>query len=159
LGLETELLTTIASRAGQTPGPGHPLRDLYLPSLQAARSYPQRVCAGGPVCLTAIARADAYLLLTQRRSNRVLNVTGRLAIIPKGFHQPTDGYQADPSLATTIRRELEEELLGRQDLEQLTVTSQRLATRTHPRSLTEPARSLLDHPNSHSIKTRRRLLI
>jgi hypothetical protein len=83
--LEEELLARLA---GQGMGP-MPLRDIYLPSAEQSTRFSTRFCAGGPACLTAIARPDGdYALLIQQRSARVLNVAGRLAVIPKAFHQP-----------------------------------------------------------------------
>jgi hypothetical protein len=84
----------------------------------------RRICAGGPVALLAAARpAKAigqkqpdYALLVQERSPRVLNAVGKLAVIPKAFHQPTVEPAAEAHLSTSLLRELEEELLGREEL-------------------------------------------
>ncbi len=77
--LEGELADAIAD--GEPTVPGRlPLRDLYLPSLPAVLDVGSRLCAGGALALTAIARpADPfrgeadYLLLVQVRSGNVLN--------------------------------------------------------------------------------------
>jgi hypothetical protein len=105
---------------------------------------------GGPVALLAIARparggrpAD-YALLIQERSSRVLNVAGKLAVIPKAFHQPTGEPAEEAPLATTLVRELEEELLGRQDLEQRSPDSHRQADPLHHQHRSEPMAWLLD---------------
>ena len=61
---------------------------------------------------------DRYQLLVQERSNQVVNVTGALAGIPKAFHQPIVDAYGETRISTTVEREMEEELLGRPDLEQ-----------------------------------------
>jgi len=41
----------------------------------------------------------------------------QLAVIPKGFHKPYADYRADTAVGTTLRREMEEELFGRSDVD------------------------------------------
>ena len=83
-----------------------------------------RLCAGGVLGLCAIARpADVYrgpadyALLVQERSSQVLNAAGRLAVIPKGFHEPLSDPRADARISATLRREMEEELFGRVEVD------------------------------------------
>ena len=66
-------------------------------------------------------------------------------MIPKGFHQPLTDYGSDTQLGATLRREMEEELFGRDDLDN-TVANQRRADPMHPSRLSEPMRWLLDDP-------------
>ena len=71
-----------------------PLRDRYLPSIESAFALPDRACVGGAVSLFAAARRRPdgvrdYVLFVQERSSTVLNLAGKLAVVPKGFHQPT----------------------------------------------------------------------
>jgi hypothetical protein len=150
--LEGELLESMAAGSKQGPRTSLPLRDLYLPNKRAALAFDERVCAGGPACLLAIARPDDYLLLVQKRSGRVVNVAGRLAVIPKALHQPMNNDQ-ETSLSTTVDRELEEELLGRADLEQITVEDGRRAAPRHPEALSEPMRWLVDHRDAYQVET------
>jgi hypothetical protein len=147
--LEAELLDALA--AGDTPQPGSaPLRDRYLPDVASALDISTRLCAGGTLALCAFARppdpfrgpAD-YVLLVQERSGLVLNATRQLAVIPKGFHQPMTDYRADARIAATLRREVEEELFGREDIDN-TLANQRTADPMHPSRLSEPMRWLLD---------------
>ena len=49
----------------------------------------------------------------------MLNVTGRLATIPKAFHQSAGEPSGEMAVSMTLEREFEEELLGRDDLDQL----------------------------------------
>ena len=56
-------------------------------------------------------------------------------------------------LATTLERELEEELLGRQDLEHLTDDSYRLVDPLHPRHRSEPMAWLVDHRDAGAFRT------
>jgi hypothetical protein len=149
--LETEPLDSLTV-TGPPRASALPIRDLYLPSLKSAWSFRQRICVGGPACLVAVARPDDYLLLVQRRSDRVVNVTGRLAVIPKAFHQPVNGDLQDTALSATVLRELEEELLGRQDLDQLEADSGRRAALMHPLARSEPAQWLNTHPGSYSLE-------
>jgi transcriptional regulator with XRE-family HTH domain len=150
--LESELVDALTAHSPDVELPGRtPLRDLYLPSIAAARMLDGRECVGGPAVLLAIARPARgdrppdYALLIQERSSRVLNVAGKLAVIPKAFHQPTGEPAEEVRLATTLERELEEELLGRQDLEQRTHESYRRADPLHQQHRSKPMAWLLDH--------------
>ena len=109
-----------------------------------------RLCAGGVPALCAIARpcdpyrgrAD-YALLIQQRSAHVLNATQRLAVIPKGFHEPLTDYRADAQIGATLRREMEEELFGRTDVDS-TVGERRAAAPMHPDRMSDPMRWLME---------------
>lgn len=129
-----------------------PLRDRYLPDLDAVLDPPGRVCAGGVAALTAIARpADPYrgpadyALLVQERSGQVLNGAGRLAVIPKGFHEPLTDVRGDARIGSTLLREMEEELFGRVEVDS-TAGRVRAAAPMHPGRLSAPMRWLLDGP-------------
>jgi hypothetical protein len=150
--LETELTSAIAAGGTTTPG-SLPLRDTHLPDIASVLDLPGRLCAGGTLALCAIARpADPhrgpadYLLLVQERSAQVVNAAHRLAVIPKGFHQPLTDYAGDTQLGATLRREMEEELFARDDLGN-TAGNQRRADPMHPSRLSEPMRWLLDDPS------------
>lgn len=150
--LEGELVDALTTNEPTTPGT-LPLRDTYLPNLQAVLNLSDRLCAGGTLALTAIARpADPfrgeadYLLLIQERSGHVINAARRLAVIPKGFHQPLTDFRADAQVGATLRREIEEELFGREDIDN-TVGDQRHADPMHPSRLSEPMRWLTAAPN------------
>nr|WP_313888305.1 transcriptional regulator [Lentzea alba] len=149
--LEGELVDALTTDQPTSPG-ALPLRDTYMPNLMAALNVGDRMCAGGALALTAIARpADAfrsepdYLLLVQERSGHVINAARRLAVIPKGFHQPLTDFRADTQVGATLRREMEEELFGREDVDN-TVGEQRHADPMHPSRLSEPMRWLLAEP-------------
>src|SRR3546814_8694197 len=81
-----------ASDLGLTEG--LTLREAWLPSSGSVLDPARRVCVGGVQALCAFARPRGggrppdYLLLIQERGPRVVNATGRLAVIPKCFHQP-----------------------------------------------------------------------
>ncbi|CCH33016.1 transcriptional regulator [Actinosynnema sp. NPDC047251] len=149
--LEGELVDALTTNNPTTPG-ALPLRDAYLPNLSAALDVSDRMCAGGTLALTAIARpADPfrggpdYLLLVQERSGHVINAARRLAVIPKGFHQPLTDYRADAQVGATLRREMEEELFGREDIDH-TVGEQRHADPMHPSRMSDPMRWLTAEP-------------
>lgn len=157
--LEPELVDALAARPGDDVRGRTPLRDHYLPTNGVATALDQRECVGGPATLLAVARpargsrpAD-YVLLIQERSSRVLNVAGKLAVIPKAFHQPTGEPAEEADLATTLERELEEELLGRVDLEQLSQESYRRADLLHPQHRSEPMAWLLDRRDADAFRT------
>ncbi|WP_231949540.1 helix-turn-helix transcriptional regulator [Alloactinosynnema sp. L-07] len=143
--LEGELVDAIgASRAE------FPLRDKYLPDMASVFDLGGRLCAGGVPALCAIARsADAergpadFMILVQERSENVLNAARRLAVIPKGFHGPLSDYRADARIGSTLRRELEEELFGRADVDS-TIGTPNVAEPMHPTRLSEPMRWLAD---------------
>jgi DNA-binding XRE family transcriptional regulator len=145
--VEGELIDAIAG--GSTIEPGRlPLRDTYLPSAASILDIESRSCVGGALALFAIARpADRYrgpadyLLLIQERAGHVLNTTGRLAVVPKGFHQPLSDHRAGAPISATLRRELEEELFGRDDVDN-TLGERRIADPMHPNRLSEPMRWL-----------------
>lgn len=145
--LERELVDAVSHRHG-----GLPLRDEYLPNLGAVLDLPGRVCAGGLVALCAIARPrdrfrgdPDFALLVQERSGSVLNAAGRLAVIPKGFHQPLNDVQGDVALGATLHRELEEELFGRAEVD-TTVGGSRAAAPMHPGRWSEPMKWLAAEP-------------
>lgn len=150
--LEGELLDALATGRPATPD-SLPLRDRYLPSIRSVIDLSSRVCAGGVLALSAIARPMSpngqldHLVLAQERSHLVVNAARQLTVIPKGFHQPMTDIQADTSLLRTLLRELEEELFGRSDLDN-TVSAQRAAGPMHPRRLSEPMKSLLSSSNN-----------
>lgn len=149
--LEGELIDAIAAGTPIRPG-SLPLRDDYLPDVASVLNIVDRLCAGGVLALCAIARPASphrgpadYLLLVQERSGHVVNAARRLAVIPKGFHQPLTDHRADARIGGTLLRELEEELFGRADIDN-TVADQRAADPMHPSRLSEPMRWLLDGP-------------
>jgi transcriptional regulator with XRE-family HTH domain len=149
--LESELIEHLAS--GRTAHPGHmPLRDRQLPDVSAVLDLPGRLCAGGVLALTAIARpadpfrGDAdFVLLVQKRSARVVNAAGRLSVIPKSFHGPLADRRADSRIGVTLRRELEEELFGRTDVDR-SAGDRRVADPMHPTRLSAPMRWLTEQP-------------
>jgi hypothetical protein len=146
--LEGELVDALA---GESPRVNKlPLRDRYLPDLASVLDLSGRFCAGGVLALCAIARpsdpyrggAD-YALLVQERSGQVLNGARRLSVIPKGFHQPLKDVRADAHISATLRREMEEELFGRSEVDGTSGDS-RVAAPMHPNRLSEPMRWLTD---------------
>jgi transcriptional regulator with XRE-family HTH domain len=149
--LEAELLDALGSDVPTSM----PLRDSYLPNLSAVLDLPARECVGGVVALCAIARPGSrlrgpadFVLLVQERSGSVVNAARRLAVIPKGFHQPMTDLGADAQLGATLRREMEEELFGREDIDNTVTTTGRRADPMHPSRLSEPMRWLDAHPES-----------
>jgi hypothetical protein len=147
--LESELLDALASNNPTDL----PMRASYLPDLAAVLDLPGRLCAGGTLALCAIARPASrfrgpadYLLLVQERTGTVVNAARRLAVIPKGFHQPMTDVRADAQLGATLRREMEEELFGRDDIDN-TVSNDRRADPMHPSRLSEPMRWLDERPD------------
>ncbi|UKD59641.1 transcriptional regulator [Amycolatopsis sp. FU40] len=136
-----------------------PLRDRYLPNLASVLDVGTRLCAGGALALTAIARpADPfrgeadYVLLVQERSGNVLNAARRLAVIPKGFHQPLTDVRRDAQIGATLRREMEEELFGRPDIDN-TVADSLTADPMHPTLMSEPMRWLMQKPGRLRMET------
>ena len=146
--LEGELSDALT--AGISPEHGLlPLRDRYLPDLASVLSVADRLCTGGALALCAFARpADPYrgpadyVLLVQERSGSVVNAARQLAVIPKGFHQPLADFRGDAKIAATLRREMEEELFGREDIDN-TVNELHAADPMHPARLSAPMRWLL----------------
>ena len=152
--LEGELRDALAAGVPLVPG-SLPLRDRYLPDRGSVLSVADRLCAGGPLALCAFARpADPYrgpadyVLLVQERSASVVNAARQLAVIPKGFHQPLTDFRGDAKIGATLRREMEEELFGREDIDN-TIGEQNAADPMHPARLSEPMRWLLkDNPSA-----------
>jgi hypothetical protein len=150
--LERELVEALAAGRGAERGGALPLRAAYLPDVASVLDVADRLCVGGALALCAIARprdpyrggAD-YVLLVQERSGRVVNARGRLAVVPKGFHQPLTEPRADVRIGATLRRELEEELFGRMDADG-TMGDRRAAAPMHPSRLSEPLRWLDEDP-------------
>ncbi|OLF10711.1 hypothetical protein BLA60_14885 [Actinophytocola xinjiangensis] len=149
--LERELADALVN--GRPIGRGDlPLRDRYLPDVETVLDLHGRLCAGGVVALCAIARpADAYrgeadyALLVQERSGQVVNAAGRLAVIPKGFHEPLTDVAGDARIGATLVREMEEELFGRAELDS-TADGRRAAAPMHSSRLSEAMRWLTASP-------------
>jgi hypothetical protein len=155
--LEGELTDALAAGCETTPG-ALPLRDRYLPNLATVLDISHRLCAGGPLALSAFARpanphrgpAD-YVLIVQERSSQVINAARRLAVIPKAFHQPMTDYQSDARIGATLRREMEEELFGREDAD-CTILPGKFADPMHPARLSAPMRWLMANSGSFRIE-------
>lgn len=154
--MEVELIDAIAGSSDGTLARAEatPVRDALLPSASAALDLPSYYCTGGPVGLVAIARpargnkpAD-YVLLVQVRGHHVMDIPGKLSTIPKGWHQPISEASSEAKLSTTLLRELEEELLGREDLEQMSDEARRTADPLHEERQPEAIRSLLQSPDA-----------
>lgn len=146
--LEGELTDALTAGVSTRPG-AIPLRDRYLPDVASIVNVGGRLCCGGALALCAFARpADPYrgpadyVLLVQERSSSVVNATRQLAVIPKGFHQPLTDFRSDARIAATLRRELEEEMFGREDIDN-TLNQANAADPMHPARLSEPMRWLL----------------
>jgi hypothetical protein len=155
--LEGELIDALTAGVSAHSG-SLPLRDRYLPDLASVLGVGGRLSAGGPLALCAIARpADPYrgpadyVLLIQERSGNVVNAARRLAVIPKGFHQPMTDYRTDARIGATLRREMEEELFGREDTDN-TLGRQYAADPMHPMRLSEPMRWLMANPGALRIE-------
>lgn len=144
--LESELVDALSSGSPTSPGT-LPLRDRHLPDTASVTDVGSRLCAGGALALCAIARPAApdrpadYVLLVQERSGRVLNAARRLAVTPKGFHQPMIDYRQDAGIAYTLMREMEEELFGRDEVDN-TISDPRSADPMHHSRLSRPMRWL-----------------
>lgn len=67
-------------------------------------------------------------------------------MIPKGFHQPFKDVQADARLGATLRREMEEELFGRAEVDG-TAGESRIAAPMHLSRLSKPMRWLSEDPD------------
>lgn len=141
--MEDELMSSLVA-APRTERRSLPIRDRYLPTIEAATAFDERICAGGPACLLAIAREEDYLLVVQERSATVLNSTGRLAVVPKAFHQPLS-ETSESAVSATLRRELEEELLGRDELDQISPDARQRVAPGHRSAWSAPMRWLDDH--------------
>jgi hypothetical protein len=125
--LESEVLDALRGQLAQgnsaPPGLALPMRDRLLGDADAVASLSRRLCAGGQLALFAIARPASwnrvadFLLVVQQRSDRVLNVHGGLAVIPKGFHQHAVSARDEVYIGATLYRELEEELFGRAEFD------------------------------------------
>jgi hypothetical protein len=147
--LEHETLDAIVTAGNSTT---LPLRSRLLPSLDVLKDIGSRLCVGGPLALFAAARPGTrirggepdYMLLVQQRSNHVINAAGRLAVIPKSFHEPLIDFSDDAQLSATLERELEAELFGREDVD-ATIGMHRHAEPFHLTRLSEPMRWLIDH--------------
>lgn len=150
--LEGELDDALTAGIPTAPG-SLPLRDRYLPDVASVLDVSGRLCAGGALALCAFARPSTYyrdradyVLLVQERSGNVINAARRLSVIPKGFHQPMTDYRSDARIAATLLREMEEELFGREEIDN-TLTTQNAADPMHASRLSHPMRWLLiDNP-------------
>ena len=135
-----------------------PVRDALVPSLESVLDLESHFCTGGPVSLFAAARPASegrpadYALLVQVRGKHVMDIPGKLSTIPKGWHQPVGEAASQARFATTILRELEEELLGREDLEQMSDDARRTADPLHAERHPEAMLPLLYEPDGFQIR-------
>ncbi|KRF35510.1 hypothetical protein [Terrabacter sp. Soil810] len=142
--LEAEVLTALAAGTSVLP-----LREQLLPTARAVLTPSARECVGGALALSAFARPASgnrpadYVLLIQQRSSRVLNGAGRIAVIPKCFHQPTNEATAEVDVRLTLLREMEEELLGRAETDNSLGPSS-VADLLHPSRMTPAMRWLTE---------------
>jgi hypothetical protein len=158
--MTTELMEGELIDAATTPAGQLPLREAFLPDLRSTFDLGSRACVGGAAALLAVARSSQhsgrrdYLMLTQERSKSVLNTAGKVAVIPKAFHQPTGEAADEAPVSVTLRREFEEELLGREDLEQLGRPSHHPhVDPLHAQHLTEPMAWLLEQgPDGYRVE-------
>ncbi|WP_406027357.1 hypothetical protein OH802_09785 [Nocardioides sp. NBC_00850] len=147
--LTVDLLEAETLAAAQGGGEALPLRDLMMPTVESVLTPGSRNCMGGALALTAFARpaqgarpAD-FALLIQERGAKVLNASGRLAVIPKCFHEPTSEPSWEVSVGTSLARELEEELFGKAEVD-TTLDTRRTIDPMHPDLLTGPMRYLTE---------------
>jgi hypothetical protein len=152
--LECELTDALAADVAPRPG-SLPLRDRYLSDIASVLNTGGRLCAGGALALCAFARPPSpyrprpdYVLLIQERSGSVVNATGQLAVIPKGFHQPMTDFANDARIVATLLREMEEELFGREDIDNTFTGRNSVADPMHPSRLSEPLRWLTENPGT-----------
>ncbi|KRC90082.1 hypothetical protein ASE25_11370 [Terrabacter sp. Root85] len=142
--LEAEVLTALAAGSSLLP-----LREQLLPTARAVLTPSARECVGGALALSAFARPASgnrladYVLLIQQRSARVLNGAGRIAVIPKCFHQPTNEATAEVDVRLTLHRETEEELFGRVETDNSLGPSS-VADLLHPSRMTPAMRWLTE---------------
>jgi hypothetical protein len=152
--LEGEIIDELSDGKAVNPGT-LPLRDHLMHDMGSVLDIKNRICSGGALALCAIARpsgrsrrsAPDYVLLVQERSGRVLNASRRLAVIPKCFHEPIVDYDDDTQIGSTLRREMEEELFGREEVDG-TIGAARLADPMHPSKLSDPMRWLMSNEES-----------
>lgn len=153
--LENEIVDAVATGIESIPGQ-LPLRDRYLPDIDSVIDVSDRLCAGGALALFAVARPASaynqpdYLILVQERSSHVVNSARRLSLT-QGFHQPMIDYRLETRISLTLMRELEEEMFGREELDN-TVSSHRGADPMHPTRLTRPMRWLTKAPDRMRIE-------
>ena len=141
--LGTNMLESEAEAAAA--GGDMPLRRLLLPDTASIYDLASRPACGGLTGLVAIARRDGdYAVFTHERSGRVVNGGGQIATIPQAFHQPTAEDAGEVKLSMTLTRELEEELLGRDDLED----PDRAGDALHDQAASAPLQWLREHPGS-----------
>ncbi|WAL64510.1 helix-turn-helix transcriptional regulator [Amycolatopsis cynarae] len=144
--LEGELLDALAKGRAIQPG-SLPLRDQYLPTLDSVVALDERLCVGGVLALfiitnTANSSSDVdQRFVIQQRSRQVVNGGEQLSVVPKGFHQPLNDYHSDTSILSSLLRELEEELFGRDDLD-TTIKLSRTALPMHPSRMSAPMKWL-----------------
>lgn len=152
--LEGELCDALSADVPPVPG-SLPMRDRYLPDLGAVLGVADRLCAGGALtCARSHVRPtrteDRLITSCWSRSAQRTSSTphGNWRLSPRGFHQPLTDFQGDARIAATLRREMEEELFGREEIDN-TINEQHAADPMHPARLSAPMRWLLkDNPGA-----------
>jgi len=97
------------------------IRQDLLPDIGSFTDYDSRLCCGGIGVVFALARGEEFgndfVVPLQIRSAKVSDGRGRLAVLPKAFHQPVVGDDAEANLFWTVFRELYEEVFGGSEVE------------------------------------------
>ena len=97
------------------------LRRKLLPNSASLASFRERLCAGGTNVLFALRAPNehGFLLAAKRRSKHVSTGQNLVSLVPSGMHQPTNSSNAieESSVASTVYRELLEEVFGYKELE------------------------------------------
>jgi hypothetical protein len=98
-----------------------PLRTRLLPNLNALGDLRNRVCCGGLGVVFALKRSsyNDYYIPLQIRSKDVNDGRELLALIPKGFHQPSTSDLDEVNVYWTVFRELAEEIFRKKEKETL----------------------------------------
>lgn len=98
-----------------------PLRNKLLPNSEVVADYASRLCAGGTNILLAmrVPHDEGFVFFLKRRSIKVSTGRRMFSLVPSGMHQPTSvaNAQQESSIASTVYREMYEELFQGKDAE------------------------------------------
>jgi transcriptional regulator with XRE-family HTH domain len=128
-----------------------PLHELLVPDGDSLLRFRDRLCGGGIVVLTAMARPapeNDFIMPIYRRSQRVSDSQGAFTTVPRGYHQPMVVADTERNLSFSVYRELYEELFGGEDAE-------RGVRHYRPDWFfrkSEPLQWLLTHPEAYTLE-------
>lgn len=115
--MEDEINQALVKHKGElvnlkSPNKTLPVRSSLMPNIETLVDVGSRICCGGIGVVMALRTNGGFQIPLQVRSRRVSDGRGRLAVIPKAFHQASVASDKELHPKWTMFREIYEEVFG-----------------------------------------------